>query len=113
MKVFSVYDAKVEKFLQPFFAPTVGAAERAFGEACNDPTHQFYKHPEDFTLFHVAEWDETTGEIATVDVLHALGLAILFKKAPHAAPITNGFSDHRGESHDGSAPTTASEQEVR
>lgn len=60
-KVFSVYDEKAEAFLPPFFLPTIGIAARAMTDCVNDPGHQFAKHPSDYTLFLLAEFDDSTG----------------------------------------------------
>ena len=49
-KIFSVYDSKVEAYLQPFFMQTRGAAVRAITELVADPKHQFGKYPMDYTL---------------------------------------------------------------
>lgn len=32
-----------------------------FGAAVRDPNHEFGKFPEDYTLFHVGEFDQETG----------------------------------------------------
>lgn len=61
LKVFSVYDAKAFAYLPPFFIAEKGMAARAFSEAVENPQHQFGKHPEDFTLFYLGEFDDQTG----------------------------------------------------
>lgn len=63
MKIFSVRDAKVEAFLQPFFSPTLGAAIRSLMEAVNDPGHQFAKNVGDYSLFELGEFDDAGGLI--------------------------------------------------
>lgn len=60
--VFSVFDSKAEIFMQPFFAFTQGVALRSFAGACRDPEHEFSKFPEDFTLFELGAFDDSTGE---------------------------------------------------
>ncbi|WNK12737.1 MAG: nonstructural protein [Microvirus sp.] len=61
IKMFSVRDNAVEAWLQPFFAPTTGAALRSLTEAVNDPSHQFAKHASDYTLWEVGAFDDATG----------------------------------------------------
>lgn len=61
LAIFSVYDVKVGAFMQPFFSPTTGAALRSLTDAVNDPKHEFSKHVEDYTLFRLGEWDDTSG----------------------------------------------------
>lgn len=64
-RVFAVFDDKAKAFLPPFFLPETGQAIRAFRDAVNgDRTHEFAKHPEDYTLFQVSMWDSSTGLFA-------------------------------------------------
>lgn len=57
-KLFTVYDEKAEVFLPPFFVPTLGIALRAFTDAINSDSHQFGKHPSDYTLFELGSFDD-------------------------------------------------------
>lgn len=66
MKVFSVRDSAVEAFLQPFFSPTTGAAIRSLSEAVNDSAHQFFKNAKDYSLWHLADFDDATGTLVPV-----------------------------------------------
>lgn len=63
LTMFSVRDAKVEAFLQPFFAPTSGSAIRSLSDAVNDPKHDFFKHVNDYSLWIVGTWDDATGTV--------------------------------------------------
>lgn len=65
-KMFSVYDEKAKAYLPPFFLHTVGMAHRAFADAVNDPSHMFAKHPEDFYLFRVGEFNDESGVVESV-----------------------------------------------
>lgn len=58
----SVYDSAVGVYFQPFFARSRLDAVRSFGDAVTQDGHVFSKHPEDFTLFSLAEWSEDSGE---------------------------------------------------
>lgn len=66
MKLFSIRDIKAEGFNTPFTQSTFGLAERAFKEAANDPNSQIAKNKEDFSLFHIGDFDHKTGELTTV-----------------------------------------------
>jgi len=79
-KVYTVYDSKTEAYLQPFFMASNGAALRAFIDAVNDPASAFGKHPEDFTLFELGTWDESTASLAMLATPVSLGVAITFLK---------------------------------
>lgn len=63
MKVFSVFDAKAAFFGNPFFDQREGSAIRAFADAVNsnDPNNGFARHPEDYTLYLLGEFDNEKG----------------------------------------------------
>lgn len=83
LKVFSVYDKAAEAFLQPFFAPTVGIAIRNFRTAANQEDHQFHRHADDYTLFELGEFDESTGKLEP-STPHSLGNALQYVEADNA-----------------------------
>lgn len=60
--VFSIYDEKAEAFLPPFILPKTEMAQRVFGDCINSADHQFSKHPSDYTLFHMGNFDDEKGE---------------------------------------------------
>lgn len=76
--VYTVYDQKVERYLQPFFMQTKGAALRAWMDAVRDPKTSFNKHPEDYTLFEIGEYDEETGSFLNHNTPVSCGKAIEF-----------------------------------
>jgi len=78
MKVFSVFDSKASAYLQPFFMVTKGTAIRAFSDLVNDEKHQFGKHPEDFTLFELGEWEDMTNSWEMLAAPHAIGVGVEF-----------------------------------
>lgn len=60
-KSFVVYDEKARAYLPPFFLPEVAQAVRTFGDCCGDVSHEFGKHPEDYSLFQVGVFDSSSG----------------------------------------------------
>jgi len=82
MLVFAVYDAAAEAFLAPLFFDTKGQALRVFSDACNNEEHQFSRHAEDYTMFHIGFYEPGKGllEACTPD---SLGNALQFiERAP-------------------------------
>lgn len=67
LRIFSVYDAKVEAFMRPFVAPTYGAAERGFRDAVQDKQSEMSKHPEDYRLMYLGLFDEESGMIEGIE----------------------------------------------
>ena len=72
---YSVYDEKVSTFGTPFFAATNPAAIRMFTDLANDPNTTVGRHPEDFTLYHVGQFDDSSGELLKMDQPSNLGKA--------------------------------------
>jgi hypothetical protein len=61
---YAVYDRKAEMFSQPFLEIKDGTAIRAVQDiVINNKDHAFAKHPSDFSLHRLGEFDEGTGVI--------------------------------------------------
>lgn len=82
LKMYSVYDCKVEAYLQPFFMRSKGEALRAWGQTVNDEQTQFCRHPADFTLFEIGEFEENSCKFKIYESKIALGTALEFKNNP-------------------------------
>lgn len=78
--MFTVYDSKAEAYLPPFFMAARGAALRSFQDTCNDTTHAFNQHPEDYTLFHLGQYDDQHATFDITEAKTSLGLASEFVK---------------------------------
>ncbi len=78
ISIFSVLDRKAELFARPFFEATQGTAIRVFSDAVNEGDHAFSKHPEDYSLYHIGDFDESTGVIDPYVEPVPLGLAVTF-----------------------------------
>lgn len=63
LRIFAIYDEKAQCSQQPFSVPTIGQAERAFQDACKDESTDLGKHPEDYTLYLVADYDPEKMEV--------------------------------------------------
>lgn len=60
-RVYSVFDKKVEAFMQPFHARTDGEACRMF-VASFEQDHPTRVPAEDLELYYVGEWNDQIGE---------------------------------------------------
>lgn len=57
-------DVVANLYSQPQFVVSLGAAVRSFGDACTntaDPNNMLAKHPRDFELWHLGEYEDETG----------------------------------------------------
>lgn len=62
-KLFAIHDKKAAAFMPPLTFKTLGQAERAFGDAVRAPDSDFGKHPEDYSMHLIGEFDETLGNV--------------------------------------------------
>ncbi len=78
--VVSIKDRAADAFGRPAFVPSVGVAIRSFSDEINrsDSENQMYAHPDDFDLFELASYDDSTG---IVEMLAQPKLLILGKNA--------------------------------
>lgn len=60
-KVMAIRDLKVNIFNMPWFALSIGQAIRNFGDLVQDPQSAQNKHPEDYNLYQLGEFDDETG----------------------------------------------------
>lgn len=75
MKLYSVYDAKADRFAPPFLAVSDEYARRTLVltyRTLNDDS-PLVVYPADFTLFGIGEFDEDTGNIVPLQVKENIG----------------------------------------
>lgn len=67
-EVCCVRDSKSEVFGRPFFVQSVGVAIRSFEDEVNreHEENQMHRHPEDFTLYHLGKYNDSTGEFISM-----------------------------------------------
>lgn len=66
--VFGIYDVKLQEYMQPFVAPTKPVAMRMFEDECRNPESMFHKHPDDYNLHVLADFDSESGSFENVQV---------------------------------------------
>lgn len=64
--IYAVYDVKAAVYNHPFFVSTHGIATRGFTDMASNPETDIGKHPEDYTLFCIGEWDDNNGHIESI-----------------------------------------------
>lgn len=78
LKVFAVYDSKALLYDRPFFVNTVGSAVRAFSDAVQDKNAVFAKHPGDYQLYEIGNYDDCSGLLTALIPMKLLGCAADF-----------------------------------
>ena len=74
VKVFSIHDVKASTFGQPFFAVNKGIAVRMFADLVGDKQSMVSKHPDDFKLYLLGDFDDNSGglsPLAQPEFLHS------------------------------------------
>ena len=68
LSVYAIYDDAARAFATPFFMHNDGLAIRAFMDNVNSQEeNNLSKHPDQFTLYKIAEWDDNAGELVAMD----------------------------------------------
>lgn len=67
--IVAVKDRAAETFGRPMFVPAIGVALRSFSDEINrnDPNNQLYNHPDDFDLYELGTFDDSTAEFQIKD----------------------------------------------
>ena len=61
--IISVYDVKADVYTPPFFVHTKGEAVRSFSDEVNNKGSAIAAHPENYMLFCLGEFDESSGAL--------------------------------------------------
>lgn len=64
--VCAILDSKVGVYSPPMCFRTKGEAIRSFSDACGDDKLPFGKHPADYRLFLIGEFDDNAGSLSSV-----------------------------------------------
>jgi len=89
--VYAVRDLKAASFIFPHFDITHGQAIRGFGDSVRNPKSPFGLHPEDYSLYHIGEFDEEQGILIPIKVPVLLSSATDFPlNAPPTLAAANG-----------------------
>lgn len=64
MTVYAVVSAKdraMDAFMQPWFVPRIQMAVRSFADEVNRSDSPMFKHPDDYDLYCIGQWDDASG----------------------------------------------------
>lgn len=65
ISLFSVLDTKTGIYSHPFYEVTRGSAIRAFTDTVKTKDHPFNRHPEDYALVYLGEFDDNNAAIVS------------------------------------------------
>ena len=79
LTIMALFDTKAKSFMVPQFFATPEMGVRAIRNAVNDPVAGFlYRNPEDFIVFNLGVWDDSTGAVEVKLPPENLGLCAAF-----------------------------------
>lgn len=74
LEIFSMYDQRAGAFITPFFLPNLAMALRGIKSAAESETHMFHKHPNDFALYKLGSFDDSSAKLETLMQPEHIGL---------------------------------------
>ncbi len=63
LNIYSIFDTASGLYSRPFFTQSDAEAVRSFGDIAKDAEHPVGSHPEDYTLFRIGTFDDSTALI--------------------------------------------------
>lgn len=78
LKAFAIYDGKGLCYGVPFFMSQNGQAVRGFSDLVNDPQTSINRHPGDYVLYQIGEFDDSDGKLTTLVPQLLLGQGVDF-----------------------------------
>lgn len=78
MHAYAIYDRKALIYHMPYFAITNAVAVRTLSDAVSDPNSTFSRHPNDYVLYDVGEFDDSNGLFKpSSPIVHVIDAAAL------------------------------------
>lgn len=65
--MFSIKDRAIDGFGDPFAQPSAQHATRWFRDLINDANTPFAKHPDDYDLYTIGEYDELQAQLEPIE----------------------------------------------
>lgn len=97
MRCYSVYDRKTLAYGLPYFAPTDGAAVRTLSDAVNSGDSNLSRHPQDFVLYFIGEFNDAKGLLlSNAPLVHIVDAVSLVKEPAAGLPMFDGRNPPAG-----------------
>lgn len=58
LQIVAIRDRAINAYMRPFFAQSTGQAIRMFQDEVNNKEGEIHKHPDDYDLYHLGEWND-------------------------------------------------------
>lgn len=97
LRAYSIYDRKALQYHPPFYVSADGAAVRHMADAANDMQNMIGRHPNDFVLYYVGDYDDQKGAMLPVSPLVHIIDAMALVQVQRELPIMRSDAHVNGE----------------
>ncbi len=66
-QIYAIFDTAAGVYQKPFFGLSDGEVKRSFMDVCTSADHPVGKHPEDYSLYRLGNFDDNTGLLINED----------------------------------------------
>lgn len=80
LNMYAVRDVRTQAYLKPVFVQNDSVLERALKDGLDDENSLFHHHPEDYQVFRLGEYDDSTGTVTAQPPEHMYNLVDLQEK---------------------------------
>jgi len=88
MNAYSVYDYKTGAYHLPFFAINDGVAVRTLSDAVADPNMMFGRHPKDYVLYCVGQFDDQAAQLIPMSpIKHVIEIITILQSLQSEIPF--------------------------
>lgn len=63
LKVYAIRDVRTQAYLKPVFLQNEAVLDRALRDGLGDENSLFSHHPEDYQVFYLGEYDDSSGKL--------------------------------------------------
>lgn len=96
LRAYSIFDRKALAYHQPYYAINDAVAVRTLSDAVADPNSMFGRHPNDYVLYCVGEFDDSNGVTSTISpLLHVIDAIALVKALQSELPFPDNATTTR------------------
>ena len=94
MRCYALFDRKSLAYNMPYYAVTDGQAVRTLSDAVADPQSMFSRHPDDFVLYCIGEFDDQKGALSPFSpLIHVIDAVSLVQALRSEKPFPDNVVD--------------------
>lgn len=82
LRAYTIYDNKALQYHSPFFTHTNGSALRMLTDLVNDPQSNLSRHPADYSLYFIGQYDDASGVLIGAEKQHVVDALAVLRPQP-------------------------------